>query len=455
MKKLKELKRFDNYFGQRVDTNFIKGDAFLKLSDEEEEALKEGTVLRTYKGRKQVVVGKELSSSGGEGIIYESNDPKYVIKLYKREVRKKRTEEKIKRMIEFKNPNGGICWPVDVLETESGVFVGFMMRRVEGKTLRVLTTKPKRVMRDYPKYDRVQQVDMILQILNLFKFLHDINVIVGDVKLENIMFDSKFNVTLVDIDSVQIEQFPCEFSTPGYDAPEVILSRGIKKYEEKMKDGNYAFNRYYRDYYRTLEIESFSLSVLIYSFLMNGIKPYEYRDYGLISYDDVEYNDNELCVAKKFAYSADAAKTSEESQAREIWSHFPSFLKEAFVAVFSKGKRYTDEEWIMIFARYKKILESGELYNADVDCKESFPIKEVDYKTVKFRLSDIVEKNGFSMSQAILHIAKELESNQIKKRMLEISNVLKQQSEYTVDNYRFSLVYNIGVLKKIKCEYLS
>ena len=109
----------------------------------------------------------------------------------------------------------------------------------------------------------------------------------------------------------------------------------------------------------------------------------------------------------------------------------------------------------MIFARYKKILDSGELYKIDLDCKEAFPTQQVDYNTVKFRLSDVVEANGFSMSQVVSRIAKELESGQIKKRMLEIANVLKQQPEYTVDNYRFSMVYNIGILKKIKCEYLA
>ena len=456
MKKLKELKQFDKYFGQKVDYSFLKQDTFLKLSDAEEENLKEGAVLRTVKGRKQVVVGAEITSAGGQGIIYKKfNDEQYVIKLYRREARTKHTEQKIKRMIEFKNPNKFICWPIDAVETEGGVFVGFIMPKVEGKNLYSLTTRPKRVMKNYPQFDRVQQVDMILQTLELFKFLHGINVIVGDVKLENVMFDNDFNITVIDIDSVQLEQFPCESSTPGYDAPEVILSRGYKKYDEKLSDGTFAFNRYYRDYYRTLEIESFSLSVLLYRFLMNGTKPYDYADYGQVNDDKNQFNDNELCAAKKFAYSLSSEETYSECREKNIWSHFPSFLKEAFVDVFSKGKRYTDDEWIMIFARYKKILDSGELYKIDLDCKEAFPTQQVDYNTVKFRLSDVVEANGFSMSQVVSRIAKELESGQIKKRMLEIANVLKQQPEYTVDNYRFSTVYNIGILKKIKCEYLA
>ena len=73
MKKLKELKQFDKYFGQKVDYSFLKQDTFLKLSDAEEENLKEGAVLRTVKGRKQVVVGEEITSAGGQGIIYKKH----------------------------------------------------------------------------------------------------------------------------------------------------------------------------------------------------------------------------------------------------------------------------------------------------------------------------------------------------------------------------------------------
>ena len=228
---LKELTQFDNYFGQKVDFGFLSQDSLLKLSVQEEENLKEGAILRAVKSGERIEVGEEITSRGGQGIIYASSDSRYIIKLYRKEARTRHTAEKLKRLIEFRNVNSSICWPCDALETYSGVFVGFIMPKVEGKNLYSLTTKPTRVMRDYPQLNRAKQVDMVLDILNLFKFLHDINVIVGDVKLENIMFNSRFNITLIDIDSVQVEQFPCESSTPGYDAPEVILSRGPARYE--------------------------------------------------------------------------------------------------------------------------------------------------------------------------------------------------------------------------------
>ena len=194
---LKELTQFDNYFGQKVDYGFLSQDSLLKLSAQEEENLKEGAVLRAVRSGERIEVGEEITSSGGQGIIYASVDSRYVIKLYRKEARTKHTAEKLKKLIEFRNTNPAICWPCDVLETYNGVFVGFIMPKVDGKNLYSLTTNPARVMRKYPRFDRVQQVNMVLEILNLFKFLHDINVIVGDVKLENIMFNSRFNITII------------------------------------------------------------------------------------------------------------------------------------------------------------------------------------------------------------------------------------------------------------------
>jgi DNA-binding helix-hairpin-helix protein with protein kinase domain len=451
---LKELTQFDNYFGQKVDYGFLSQDSLLKLSAQEEENLKEGAVLRAVRSGERIEVGEEITSSGGQGIIYASVDSRYVIKLYRKEARTKHTAEKLKKLIEFRNTNPAICWPCDVLETYNGVFVGFIMPKVDGKNLYSLTTNPARVMRKYPRFDRVQQVNMVLEILNLFKFLHDINVIVGDVKLENVMFNSRFNITIIDIDSVQVEQFPCESSTPGYDAPEVILSRGPARYEDKLPDGTFEFNRYYRDFYRTLNIESFSLSVLIYRFLMNGNLPYDYQDYGKISGEDETYNDNELCIKKKFPYGISFNDTKDTCREKEIWSHFPSFLKEAFVNTFAYDKRYTDEEWIKLFTRYKRLLESGELQKVDPDCMDPFPEHQANYDAVKFMMTETVERNGFAMWQAVGRIIKALGNSQLKQRTFEIADILKQQPECIIDNYRFQLVYNIGVLKKVKCEYV-
>lgn len=187
---------------------------------------------------------------------------------------------------------------------------------------------------------------------------------------------------------------------------------------------------------------------------MNGNVPYDYQDYGKIGNDDETYNDNELCIKKMFPYGVRLNDTEDTCREKEIWSHFPSFLKEAFVNCFIHNKRYTDEEWIKVFAKYKRLLESGELAKADPDCMDPFPEHQAIYDTVEFKMPETVERSGFAMWQAVGRIVKALDNSRLRKRILEIADILKQQPECTIDNYRFQLVYNIGVLKKVKCEYV-
>ena len=447
----KELKAFISYFGQRVDFSFLGANSIIDLPLAEENGLREGATLRLVKGKKSITLGKEISSIGGQGTIYKSNDARYVVKIYNKRERTKYAERKLRKMIEFDNDNSRVCWPIDMVVTKGGSFVGLMMPYVIGKNLYSLTTNPVRVMRNYPSFNRLTQVNMILDMLSQFKYLHSFNVIVGDVKLENIMFDDSFQTTLIDMDSGQVGECPCISTTPGYDAPEVILSRGLDRIADKLPDGKYEFNTYYRDFYRTMEIERYSISVLLYRFLMNGSSPYEYKDYGKVNSEDKQYNNNELCIKKQFPYHTTDDKEKIGTE-KEIWSHFPSFLKEAFVNAFSKGKRYSDDEWISMFTKYKELLESNELLKADPDCMNPFPKKSIDYADVKFEVTKKYEKSGFAMIHAVARIVKATKDENLKVHVIEIAKALADASECKIDKYKFTLVYNIGLLKKVRCE---
>ena len=182
-----------------------------------------------------------------------------------------------------------------------------------------------------------------------------------------------------------------------------------------------------------------------------------------------------MAIKKKFPYGISFNDTKDTCREKEIWSHFPSFLKEAFVNTFAYDKRYTDEELIKLFTRYKRLLESGELQKVDPDCMDPFPEHQANYDAVKFMMTETVERNGFAMWQAVDRILKTLGDSRMRRQLLRISDVLKQKPEAFVyvtnsgkiyvdkmpedgetiaASYRFQLVYNIGVLKKVKCEYV-
>ena len=448
----KELTKFENLFGNKVDYSFLGENELIKLTEQEELSLKEGAILKAVNRKTQIILGREITNSGGQGIIFDCNLAGYVVKIYRKAFRTKYTQKKIEALTQYKNENIQICWPVDVITTNSNMFVGFLMPYAEGKNLYSLTSNPARVKFRYPGYNRLTQINMILDILDKFIYLHKMNVLVGDVKLENIIFDEKFKITLIDMDSVQAGEFPCDSSTPGYDCREVILARGKDKYKEKYKDGIYKFNKYYRDYYRKYEHECYAITVLIYKLLMNGKFPYTYSDFGMLNDDVNIYEDIQLCVDLNFPYSQNQNETKETCGEKAIWSHLPSFVKNAFVASFKENFRYTPSDWMRIFEFYKQLLVKEELADNDNECMNPFPENEIDYNLVERKMSEVHSARGFAMWQAVGRVIKAFDDKQLMKHLLEISEALKYCSTYKKGKYRFTLVYNLGILKKVKAE---
>lgn len=439
------LIKFDNFFGQKVDYSF--SDALIQFSKAEEENIKEDVILDCWKTGFRIRIKDEISASGGQGVVYTSNIDNVVIKIYSPEFRTKYNEKKLQQLVSVSIDNDKICWPQDVLYYNRK-FVGFIMPFVRGKNLYSLTTNSRRIMQKYPDYSRTKQIELIIQILKQFKYLHERNILVGDVKLENIMFDENFNITLIDMDSVQAGEFNCETSTPGYDPPEIINFYGNNNIKTKLSNGTYSFNQYYRQYYRNLDNEYFTLSVLLYRIIMNGQFPYSYMDWGYIDNGDNQYEDVELCVNKLFAYSENVKNTNSNCSERQIWSQLPSFLKKCFVNCFSKNVRYSPTQWIKVFEHYLGLLKTKKIANPE--CDKAFPENEISYDTVEFSYSKEHEVKGFTMAHAVARLIRHSKSDTLKGYLKEIVQALKQQPQYSIDKYDFVLVYNIGILKKIK-----
>lgn len=464
------MDKFDNYFGLEVAHTYLKNDSLIELSEDEESQIKEGYSLRLEYNNMSVRLGPEITSKGAQGIIYELvGNPDCVIKILKRESRTTYNERKLIELLKFNNSNKNICWPLDIVRTSRGVFVGFVMPRIYGKDLSALTKRPTLILRNYPTFNRKKQIEMILSILNQFIYLHDKNILVGDVKLENIVFDKDtFNITLIDMDSVQAGLFNCDTTTPGYDSPEVILSRGKEKCTERFENDKYVFYKYYRDHYRSLDNEYYALSVLIYRFLMGGAFPYQQDNYdggyesccGADGDFDTRLEQDFMlrkCIESDFPYGLDYNSTGKSCQNLNIWSHFPSFLKEAFVDAFgnkNNSVRRTPEEWKVIFEKYLKIID-GRLPSIDGEFNSISPANVADYNSLIFKVTEIYEHRGFTMAQAVVRCVRNLGNNGIAPYIKDIVKALKMNPNYTLgDKYKFSLIYNIGILKKVQLEVL-
>ncbi len=215
---------------------------------------------------------KEIGS-GGEGTVYQLNNPALVAKIYKKI--KGNIEKKIVYMVnhplnDLYNRDGEpvmkLVWPRDVLYDDKGNFIGYIMPYVERgveifNVARGCDSPKSKAM--FPKYTRLYNAVIALNLASAIAYLHQNNCLVGDMNYKNIMVGSKCLIILLDNDSFDITDpatnthFKCETATQEYLAPEL-----------QGKDLHLESSRF------TKESDCFSLAIHIFQLLMNNFHPF-------------------------------------------------------------------------------------------------------------------------------------------------------------------------------------
>lgn len=154
--------------------------------------------------------------------MYRRYNKKVALKIYLKEKlkdlqRKKAVRREIRLMKRVEHPN--IARLYDTVETETKVIL--VMEYVSGgSTHGFLKTKPNRQMEEYDARK------IISQLLSALCYLHNKSITHRDIKLENVMLDSRGNVKLIDFGfSTQIpntQKIKLFCGTPSYMAPEIV-----------------------------------------------------------------------------------------------------------------------------------------------------------------------------------------------------------------------------------------
>lgn len=295
---------------------------------------------------KNIKLGKKIAA-GGEGTIYEV-DEKRVCKIYFSEKTTKLRYEKILKMLEVPIDNPSICWPIDMVRNTHGEFVGYIMPKAKGSTLKTGIFFPQVFKTKYPNWTKADLVQLCITILEGMEFLHKRNIIIGDINPYNILFESSTKVYFVDTDSFQIEKFSCPVGTIDFSAPEIVDKDRLT-------------------FMRNFGHEYFAVASLLFMLMLPGKSPYSKQGGG---------NTADNIKAMDFAYPYKAASTGKipEGAWRFIWSNLPSYLKQAFYETFRHGQPYStnatrksSSEWLSIMRRYKadldrKIFDDDEMY---------------------------------------------------------------------------------------------
>ncbi|MCX8063550.1 MAG: hypothetical protein N3G21_00060, partial [Candidatus Hydrogenedentes bacterium] len=307
---------------------------------------KKDSKVRTQKFGK-IQLKKEIAS-GGEGVVYETDQAGFICKIYRMDkitlIRKKKLELMTSKEISVDY----VCWPLDTVLNEKDEFVGFIMKRGEGLPIQRCIFHKQLLARYFPQWTRIELVELCLNWLRQVDYLHKLNILIGDVNPLNFLVKSEREVYFIDTDSYQLEDFPCPVGRAEFTHPDLL-----------GKD--------FKEVLRTREHELYSIAVLLFMILMPGKPPYSHQ-----GGDEFIENIRE----RKFPYSfgdEDGKAYPPAGPWRYIWSHFPYKLKEAFYNCFSNFEIPTTKEWIDLLVQYKYNLQQGKLDEDPEESKKIFP----------------------------------------------------------------------------------
>lgn len=328
-----------------------------------------------YTSRGPIKLGAKIEA-GGEGIIYTTNTP-YVAKIYKKENNTKRKYEKIKLMLSKKIKCEGVCYPVEVLYNYNKEFVGYMMPKAKGNELQKSIFIKPLFLKKFPNWKKRDTVELCITILKKIKYLHDRNIVMGDINPANILVVSPKEVYFVDTDSYQVENFPCPVGTNNYTAPEIQ-------------------RKHFSGFLRTMGNENFAVATLLFMIMLPGKPPYSQQG----GEDPIN---NIINMDFSYPFEDSSNKKTPDGPWRYIWSHLTYDLKKAFYNTFRKegdysteNTRLTTDEWLPIFTYYLELLDSGKFGKQDKMSEELFPTRhkknpKIEYATCKLCGNEIPE----------------------------------------------------------------
>ncbi len=403
----------------------------------------------------KVYLDKELGK-GGEGTVYETDRPNIVAKILNNMIGKNRTVNKRNKIELMQSKNFChplVAWPISAIYDKSGTFLGFLMPKVAGKNLKHAYNKTHPEV-SLVNMTRTQIVSLIIKILEIFVYLHDRNIIVGDIKEENIVIkpDGRggFDPYFVDCDSYQIYPYPATKMSEGFVPPELYTGIDVSTV------------------YRTFGNEEFALFSLLFSILHNGMRPYCQRQTGKYQYGD----DDMLPIVKGwFPFSEDMSEVQKRSPVAIMgnWAHLPGYIKKAFISVgreggknFGEKNRLSAKKWLQLFRQYAKDLApGGRLRTADSECDTGMfmprPVgKSIDFRVIDFKKIDLPftgVDGGVACAYTVEDAVRKL--SLIAGEALPVVRIaadLRNTGKAAFNSYTFIYEKDIGLVKKISMK---
>lgn len=298
---------------------FLDADARASIND----------VVTASNGEK-FVLDKRLSG-GAEGMVFTTNNPKLVAKIYHKGVITPLRWAKLKKLSELGISSPEFCIPQHLLFFQ-GAPVGYTMPMGKGTTLSNVFDGPDAMIERYPYWTRIDVCDTLLSLISKYLYLHMHDVIAGDIQLKNALIYSSTCQYLIDMDSVQVGNLPCPVGTEDFTDPR-LWGRDFAGFVRRLKD------------------EDYSIAMLVFSVLFCGLHPYATRNGAETLREEI--------LNRNFPYTLDNSDTEHIPLGGydHIWEYLPERLRIMLYNTFREGKSYEAVEWKDAVQEYKNELE--------------------------------------------------------------------------------------------------
>lgn len=256
---------------------------------------------------------KSKDFSGGEGVCYRTYNGLFC-KLYFEKHQIYVNLKKLQAMVDMGCTMPYISWPLDVLYYRNQ-FVGYLMEEL---------TDARSVdeLRDdgFEGFSVLDRFLIVRNFLRAVEYLHSKDILVGDMKLDNILVKPNCDVYIIDAGSFQVGDYACNVCH--------------KEYTERIYTGDQL-----KRILRSVREEYFPINKIIFEILMMK-GPFYSRDNTEIDGDG----------SREFSYPMDPAEVGDDPRAfpyyLKMWFVLSPAMRQYFYYYFTQGKVTYLAEWL-------------------------------------------------------------------------------------------------------------
>ena len=289
------------------------GRAFYLEQDAYVNAFEVKDILYVYSPRYGYLkLDKSKEFSGGEGVCYRTYNGLFCKLYYKKHISYVNFK-KLQAMVDMGCSTPYISWPLDILYYRNH-FVGYLMNELQD-------AKSVDELRDegFSDFRLLDRFVIVRNFLANVAYLHERNILVGDMKLDNILVEKNCDVHIIDAGSFQVQDYACTVCH--------------KEYTERIYTGDQL-----KRILRTVREEYFPINKIIFEILMMK-GPFYSKDNTEIDGDG----------SREFNYPLEFDRSQDPRTLpyhMKVWFSLSPAMRRYFYYYFTEGKVTYLADWL-------------------------------------------------------------------------------------------------------------